>query len=323
MAGFEASGLNGCGMNPLILNGRFAAVNLQDLEDIPGVRTVSVRMTPTVAQRLLERNVHNRKLSEKVIQKYVTEMKAGEWRLTPAGIGFDDQGHLVDGQHRLHAIARSNVTVPLLVTLGLPAASQEKVDRQKRRSLFDALYLAGHAFNRQEVEIATCLTRRIVRSESGVVPSDFLVRQTLECHVPHIRAVLACMKGANKSVRGLSQASFLAAATLYHEIDAEKCAEFLEAVRTGTMLTEDHPAMRLRRFLMGETTVKSMPRGGANQSFIFRRAVYAMQAHLEGRSIAGLREAEDFTTAAPTRSQGAGTQHLPTPVRTATAAVNR
>ena len=106
--------------------------------------------------------------------------------------------------------------------------------------------------------------------------------------------MIECLKGASKSARGISQASFLAVATLYHEIDAEKCAEFLEGVRTGAMLTEDHPAMRLRRFLMGETSVRNMPRGGANQSFIFRRAVYAMQAHLEGRKLAGLREAEDF-----------------------------
>lgn len=282
-------------ITPMRLNGKFPPVDFDNQEEVAGVRTVALRLTPSLAQRLLERNIHNRKLSEKVITKYVAEMKAGEWRLTPGGIGFDDLGRLVDGQHRLHAIARSNVTVPMLVTLGLPSASQEKVDRQRRRSLFDALYLAGLAVMRQEVEIATCLCRRSLHSESGVVPSDFLVRQTLECHLGHIRAVMLCMKGANKSVRGLSQASFLAAATLYHEINASKCAEFLEGVRTGAMIPEDHPAMRLRRFLLGETTVRSMPRGGANQSFIFRRAVFAMQAHLEGRSITALRDAEDFS----------------------------
>ncbi len=277
-----------------VLNGNFPMVNLEELDAIPGVRTLAVRLTPAVARRLLERNLHNRKVSEKVIQKYVAEIKAGEWRLTPGGIGFDDHGALVDGQHRLHAIARSGMEVPLLITLGLPAASQEKVDRQRRRTLYDALYLTGMASCRQEVEIATCLTRRMIRSDSGVVPSDSLVKQTLDCHAEHIRAVIKLMKGDNKSTRGLSQASFLAAAVLYHEINAGKCARFLEGVRTGEMLTQDHPAMRLRRLLLGETAIASMPRGGANQSFIFRRAVYAMQAHLEGRHITGLREAENF-----------------------------
>jgi hypothetical protein len=149
------------------------------------------------------------------------------------------------------------------------------------------------------VEIATCLTRRTLRSKSGVVPSDFLVKQTLECHIAHIRSALSLMKGANKSGRALSQASFLAAAVLYHEIDSAKCAEFLEGIRTGEMLTQDHAAMRLRRFPLGKTVTTAMPRGGANQSFIFKRAIYAMQSHFDGRNITGLREAEDFIITAP------------------------
>ena len=281
-------------IHPYRLNGQYSPVNFQDLEEVPGVRTIAVHLTTAAAKKLLERNVHNRKISEKVVQKYTAEIKAGEWRLTPGGIGFDDHGTLVDGQHRLQAIVRANQSVPMLITLGLPTAGQEKVDRHRRRTLFDALYLAGFATKRQEVEIATCLTRRLMRSDSGVIPSDSLVKQTLDCHLEHIRSVIALMKGDNKSRRGLSQASFLAAAVLYHEIDAEKCADFLQGVRTGAMLTQDHPAMRLRKLLLGETAMTSMPRGGANQSFIFRRAIYAMQAHLEGRNIGGLREAEDF-----------------------------
>lgn len=286
----------------LRLNGKHPAVNFEDLEDVAGIVSGAIYITPEIAARLLLRNIHNRKLSEKVVLKYVAEIQAGEWRLTPAGIGFDDAGTLVDGQHRLSAIVRANKAVPMMVVLGLPSASQEKVDRQRRRSLFDVLFLAGHATCRQEVEIATCLTRRVLRSDSGVVPSDCLVKQTLDCHIESIRAVLKIMMHANKKVRGLCQASFLAAAVLYHEIDAGKCAEFLEGVRTGVMLTQDHPAMRLRRFLMGETNVASMPRGGANQSYVFRRSIYAMQAHLEGRMISGLREAEDFCPLAAGKS---------------------
>ncbi len=258
---------------------------------------MAVYLTPDLAKRLLDRNVHNRKISEKVVQKYTEEIKAGEWRLTPQGIGLNELGELVDGQHRLSAIIRANQPVPMLLTIGLPAASQEKVDRQRRRTLFDALFLAGKASSRQEVEIATCLTRMRMRSDSGVVPTDAAVKAMMECHRESIAAVRAIL--STKRVKGLSQASFLAAAVLYHEIHPAKCEEFLESVRTGEMLTQDHPAMRLRRLLLGETAVASMPRGGANQTFIFHRAIYAMQAHLEGRKISALREAEDFTFPAP------------------------
>lgn len=127
------------------VNGHFSPVNLSDLEVIPGIRSVAVQMTPAFARRLLDRNVHNRKISEKIVLKYTEEIKAGEWRLTPQGIGINDRGELVDGQHRLSAIVRANRTVPMLITIGLPTASQEKVDRQRRRSLFDALYLSGES----------------------------------------------------------------------------------------------------------------------------------------------------------------------------------
>ncbi len=285
------------------LNGNHPTVNFADLDKVPGVNAMAVYLTPDAAKRLLFRNTRNRKISEAVVLKYVAEINADEWRLTPGGIGFDDKGTLVDGQHRLTAIVRANKTVPMMVTLGLPSASQEKVDRQRRRTLYDVLFLAGHATCRQEVEIATCLTRRSLRSESGALPSDFAVKQTLDTHIESIRAVLKIMMHANKKVRGLCQASFLAAAVLYHEINAEQCAEFLHGVRTGVMLSQDHPAMRLRRFLLGETSMASMPRGGANQSYIFRRSIFAMQAHLDGRMISGLRELLDFSfTAQPTMS---------------------
>ncbi len=282
------------------LNGRYPFVDFATCERIAGIETVALEVTPEIARLLLVRNTRNRKISEKVVSKYVEEIRAGDWRLTPSGIGFDSDGVLVDGQHRLSAIVKSGISAPLLVTLGLPTASQEKVDRQRRRTLFDALYLSGHAYSRQEVEVATCLTRMRQGSNSGVVPSDSLVKKILLRYLRSIREVLV---GADKKKRGLSQASFLAAAVLYHEIEPENCIEFLSGVRTGEMLTGDHPAMRLRRFLLGETSMTSMPRGGANQSFIFRRALYAMQAHREGRKISSLREAEGFSDPFPMRNE--------------------
>lgn len=190
---------------------------------------------------------------------------------------------------------RAGKAVPVMIITGLPNSSQEKVDRQRRRSLFDALFLAGKAQSQQEVKIATCLTRIRAGNNSGVVLGDTAVKQMMDCHIKHIRAVIVAMKGSKTSVRGLSQSSFLAAAVLYHEIHAEKCLEFLEGGRKGEMLTNDHPAMRLRKFLLWETTTTAMPRGGANQAFIFRHAAYAMQAHLDGKTITGLCETADFS----------------------------
>ncbi len=66
-----------------------------------------MQLTPQTARQLLERNIHNRKISETVIAKYTAEIQAGEWRLVPAGIGFDDHGVLVDGKLS-HAVSLTN-----------------------------------------------------------------------------------------------------------------------------------------------------------------------------------------------------------------------
>ncbi|WP_009964176.1 hypothetical protein [Verrucomicrobium spinosum] len=284
------------------LNGKYARLDLGHLEPVPGVKSLAVYLSPETAKAMLARNVRNRKLSDQVVEKYVEEILNDEWRLTPAAVGFDAEGTLVDGQHCLSAIVKAGVTVPMVLTTGLPVASQEKVDRQRRRSLFDALYLSGQVRNRKWVEIATCLARRTVSSNSGSTPPDSVVKQALETHKVAITAITDFM--GEKSVKGISQASFLAAAVLYHEINAEKCLEFMAAIRTGAGLALDHPALRLRKLLMGESVLHSMPRGGANQAYIFRRSVYAMQAHLDGRMIGGLREADDFDqSTAPIRQR--------------------
>lgn len=283
----------------LYLNGKHPHLDLSQLEQVPGVRTFAAYVTPEIAKKMLERNTRNRKISEKVVAKYVQEILNDEWRLTPAGVGFDQDGTLVDGQHRLTAVSKSGRAVPMMFVIGLAPSSQEKVDRQRRRSLFDALFLSGMVRNRKFVEIATCLARRALSSNSANLPADSIVKQTLDCHKTSIEAI--CNFMGEKSVKGISQASFLAAAVLYHEIDAGRCIEFMQAIKSGAGLTQDHPALRLRKLLLGETALHSMPRGGANQSYIFCRAVYAMQAHLEGRSIPCLREAEDFTLAAVRR----------------------
>ena len=49
-------------------------------------------------------------------KNYAADMSANHWLLTHQGIAFDDCGDLIDGQHRLRAIALSGCTVPTPVT---------------------------------------------------------------------------------------------------------------------------------------------------------------------------------------------------------------
>lgn len=71
-------------------------------------------MTPEWAHEILKnQNKSNRPVKNTAVAKLLKAIENGEWKLTHQGIAFDWHGNLVDGQHRLIAIAKSGVSVPI------------------------------------------------------------------------------------------------------------------------------------------------------------------------------------------------------------------
>lgn len=104
-----------------------------------------IYVTPEMAQRWLARMPRNRSLREADVRSYSRDMAAGNWHDTGESIKFDAENNLLDGQHRLHAVIHSGVTLPVLVVRGLPPESQMVMDTGRKRTASDALQLAGNA----------------------------------------------------------------------------------------------------------------------------------------------------------------------------------
>jgi hypothetical protein len=62
---------------------------------------------PSEASALLARNVSNRPLRPRYIESLARQMLDGYWQLVGDPIRVADNGRLLDGQHRLHAILAS------------------------------------------------------------------------------------------------------------------------------------------------------------------------------------------------------------------------
>ncbi len=72
----------------------------------------SLFITPDTARSLLTKvhPEHQRRLSKHVVHDYRTQMLSGAWRQnTPEPLVFDTAGRLIQGQHRLHALAGTNL----------------------------------------------------------------------------------------------------------------------------------------------------------------------------------------------------------------------
>ncbi|MFJ9841643.1 hypothetical protein ACIRYZ_14465 [Kitasatospora sp. NPDC101155] len=92
-----------------------------------------------MAKTFLSRTSVNRRLDMGRVRALAVAILHGEWKLTHQGIAFDEDGALVDGQHRLHAIATAGTPVDMFVVDGLANDVFPVLDSGKSRSAADAL----------------------------------------------------------------------------------------------------------------------------------------------------------------------------------------
>lgn len=134
--------------------------NLATLES--GEKAGWMMVTPAVAERWLRVNGRNRPVRKDVVKAYARDMLNKVWAPTHQGVAFNDQNQLIDGQHRLHAIVLSGVTVRMMVTFGLPSKIEGKemttmdaVDRGATRSVADQLTIQ-HGMNNGSITASIC-----------------------------------------------------------------------------------------------------------------------------------------------------------------------
>jgi hypothetical protein len=239
---------------------------------------------PEEATELLKLNTHNRPISKVVVDKYVIEMQMGEWFPTASGIGIDSNGVLVDGQTRLTAVVIYGKPVFMLIVTNLPPRSQEKVDRQRRRSLPDALYLSEECKSRKVVQTATFLARYDKNSEhiyTARFPADAEVKAAIAVHQIALDAVCNVV-AANK--KGLTQVGVRAALTLAYEIYGEGAIEFYKRMRSGIADSAGDPSFRCRRVLLHDGySVPTFHGGLTIQVWVFRTVLYFFNAFIQGK----------------------------------------
>lgn len=104
-------------------------------------------ITPKMAEQLLRRNRPgaNRKVSLATVIYYAHQMAQGEWPRTGQTIGFDENGVLTDGQHRLWGCLYSGASFVTFVVTDIPAIPNlfAYIDNSRARSPAAALQTAG------------------------------------------------------------------------------------------------------------------------------------------------------------------------------------
>lgn len=166
-----------------------------------------MNVTPAIARQWLEANTINRPLRHSVVEGYKAFLKRGEYRLTHQGIAFAETGELLDGQHRLTALAEmpNGFSIPIMVTRGLPPESTKGMDQGLKRSHSDILAIpTGHAAVARYMAL-------IYETSRNAVTSEFLVPFVQGSAKPYAELTGFC----SKTSKAWSSAAVRTAAILH------------------------------------------------------------------------------------------------------------
>jgi hypothetical protein len=242
--------------------------------------TKVIDINPIIAERFLTKNVINRKLYESTVQKYALDMKRGRWGLNHQGICFDDEGNLIDGQNRLHAVIRSGKTIKFLVTYGIPSTftipnnsgdggyetckTQLIIDGGKMRSTGDQLHLN---FGIKNANLKAAITRAIIEicqgRTGGTAHSTQTIKDIYDRYTPEIEAIAA----RRKSIPGLTVAGALGAMAFAAKPFREDALAFAEQYFTGVGLTQDSPVLSYRNFMLNRIKGQGLRAANKRRSY--------------------------------------------------------
>lgn len=105
----------------------------------PEPETRVILVTPEMATEWLSHNMKNRSVRKSRVALFARKMASGQWHVTNQGVGFDRDGVLIDGQHRLLAVVMAGVPVRMNVTKNLEPEARLNVDTGSARTAADTL----------------------------------------------------------------------------------------------------------------------------------------------------------------------------------------
>jgi hypothetical protein len=214
---------------------------------VPPSLTADVEyITPSLAAKLLETNIENRKPSAVLVRQYASDIKEGRWKLNGQAIQIDEAGRLIDGQHRLMAVIDAGTPVDMLVVRGVPRSSRDTIDTNKPRLAGDILQMF-HIPNGMQ---AATLAKLILSYERGdraslghvavISKSDVINRARTDRRIQTaLNLAHSCSAVAKRGAVGFVR---------YIVPDGPESDEFFRRLADGANLDVGHPVLTLRNW---------------------------------------------------------------------------
>jgi hypothetical protein len=229
-----------------------------------GKETVRIQtVSPAMAKKWLEGNVDNRKLRDSRVLHLSKILQLGEWDLTGDAIVFDDQGVLINGQHRLTAIVVTGISARLLILRGVPSKAQEVMDQGLSRNLADQLHRRGVPYTNIISGALNWLYQMKYIEETGNVHyADPSMRPSLRELLQLFDENLDLVEEAPTIGKLVYYTKVRPGPTLgikhrLYRIDREDTDLFFDKWQTGENLPHNDPVFRLREWSLSDARTRT------------------------------------------------------------------
>lgn len=249
--------------------------------------TGRIQITGEMARQMLDKNNANRPVSRREVERLKRILEYGKWRYNGEAIKFDTRGELKDGQHRLTAIAETNIPAEILVVRDLEPEAFDTLDQGRKRTGGDVLYMKG--VKRHTAAAVACSTiYRMLKAKPiyGVVDPlpAYGIGEIADRHPGLEASIEYCAGPIKQGDAGIIGLGYLAAihylvSDLFGE--PEKAASFVEGVTQGTGLREDSPILQFRRRVLHTGRRRDVMHAQAKTAMISKVVGF----HLTGTSV--------------------------------------
>ena len=259
------------------------------LKDLPQhMVSEHVPIDQDVAIELLTANAHNRRLNPNKVQQYVEQMERGVWRQTGDPIRMSKTGKLIDGQHKLTAIAQADTEYEYVVIWGLDDEAQDFIDVGSKRSLAQSLALKREA-NSNQLSGAVRMIWQVDHAQDGSTPGRWLTEPTYAEYHDYIESypeIRTSVQIAMKVARSLKvPASPIAAAHYFASTVAPDDADdfFTDLGDLGAVVPDDSPIIALRKTAISWASRGSVSR--IEQGSLYDVCVRGFDAYRDGKAV--------------------------------------
>ena len=209
-----------------------------------------IKITPSKAKEWLKRNTFNRRINRRHVEFLKTQIQNGDWVFNCQTIIFDNEGILLDGQHRLTAISELNAGyIESLVAFNAKKEVFHAIDQNKTRTNRDALFIAGFSYSQTLPSIIRLLEFYTTGKKYGKNYTNAKIIDLANNYDDGIYESVSFAHKFNKR-NALTVSVVGACHYIFNRISREETKKFFLALEGGEVLIRGNPLLVLRDYIL-------------------------------------------------------------------------